>query len=217
MKSICKKCAKEFIPSKGLISYCSLTCRNSRTWTEDDKTKKSNSAKKSEKVKNVKKTIIYSNGRDLPKCYIAHRNCTYCNKLFISSRDKYLNQLSSTTCSDICYLKVKKLNYSGRKLLYNGLEFDSTWEVITAKLLDELNIKWVKNPLINYTDKQGICRRYYPDFYLPLYNVYIDPKNIICIQKQIDKLDIVSKDIHLVYGHIDMIKEYIKRLISSTE
>lgn len=27
---ICKKCEKEFAPSKGLIAYCSLSCRNSK-------------------------------------------------------------------------------------------------------------------------------------------------------------------------------------------
>jgi len=48
---LCKKCGKEFEPIKGLISYCSLECRNSRDWTEEDKKKKSVSAKNSEKLK----------------------------------------------------------------------------------------------------------------------------------------------------------------------
>ena len=47
----CKKCNKEFEPSKGLISYCSLECRNSRVWSEEDKLKKSESAKNSDKLK----------------------------------------------------------------------------------------------------------------------------------------------------------------------
>jgi hypothetical protein len=52
----CKKCGSEFEPKKGLKNYCSLKCRNSRTWTEEDKIKKSESAKKSEKVmKQIKK------------------------------------------------------------------------------------------------------------------------------------------------------------------
>jgi Zn finger protein HypA/HybF involved in hydrogenase expression len=46
----CKKCDKEFEPVKGLINYCSLECRNSRFWSEEDKNKKSISAKSSEKV-----------------------------------------------------------------------------------------------------------------------------------------------------------------------
>jgi len=42
MNKECKKCGKEFTPEKGLISYCSLQCRNSRTWSDEDKEKKSN-------------------------------------------------------------------------------------------------------------------------------------------------------------------------------
>jgi hypothetical protein len=49
----CKKCCKEFEPVKGLVNYCSLECRNSRFWSEEDKKKKSISAKSSEKVKIV--------------------------------------------------------------------------------------------------------------------------------------------------------------------
>ena len=46
----CKKCGKEFEPVKGLVNYCSLECRNSRSWSGEDKKKKSISAKSSEKV-----------------------------------------------------------------------------------------------------------------------------------------------------------------------
>lgn len=47
----CQKCGNEFVPQKGLINYCSLSCRNSRNWTKKDNKKKSISAKKSKKVK----------------------------------------------------------------------------------------------------------------------------------------------------------------------
>ncbi len=52
----CKKCDKEFEPQKGLLNYCSIKCRNSRTWSNEDKIKKSVSAKKSEKVKTANST-----------------------------------------------------------------------------------------------------------------------------------------------------------------
>ena len=51
----CKKCNKEFSPTKGLINYCSLECRNSRVWSDEDKQKKSISAKNSEKLKESNK------------------------------------------------------------------------------------------------------------------------------------------------------------------
>lgn len=47
----CNKCEVDFEPQKGLVNFCSIECRNSRTWSDDDKLKKSESAKNSEKVK----------------------------------------------------------------------------------------------------------------------------------------------------------------------
>lgn len=47
---LCKKCENEFEPKKGLLNYCSLKCRNSRTWTEADNLKKSLIAKNSIKL-----------------------------------------------------------------------------------------------------------------------------------------------------------------------
>lgn len=45
MTNQCKKCKKLFVPQSGLKSYCSLACRNSRTFSEETKMKKSTSAK----------------------------------------------------------------------------------------------------------------------------------------------------------------------------
>lgn len=36
----CKKCDKRFTPSKGLINFCSLQCRNSRIFSEETNNKK---------------------------------------------------------------------------------------------------------------------------------------------------------------------------------
>ena len=42
----CKKCSKEFQPSKGLINYCSMSCRNSRKRPESVRRKISEGVKK---------------------------------------------------------------------------------------------------------------------------------------------------------------------------
>jgi 5-methylcytosine-specific restriction endonuclease McrA len=42
---ICDKCQKQFEPSKGLVKYCSLTCRNSRSFSPETNSKKSSSQK----------------------------------------------------------------------------------------------------------------------------------------------------------------------------
>jgi hypothetical protein len=47
----CNKCGNEFEPSKGLVSYCSLKCRNSRERSDDIKKKISDSLLVSQKAK----------------------------------------------------------------------------------------------------------------------------------------------------------------------
>lgn len=69
---------------------------------------------------------------------------------------------------------------------YNGIWFDSTWEVRVAKSLDENNIKWERPKIgFQWTDEG---RKYYPDFYLPDYNVYLDPKNPYLQQQDKQKI-----------------------------
>lgn len=55
---------------------------------------------------------------------------------------------------------------------------DSTWEVACAVRLDELGIRWIRNPnlKLKYTTRGRRARNYIPDFYLPDYDVYIEVK-----------------------------------------
>jgi 5-methylcytosine-specific restriction endonuclease McrA len=55
----CKKCGLEFVPQKGLKSYCSLSCRNSRKMTEEIKKKISEGVMK-HIDKNGKNIFLYT-------------------------------------------------------------------------------------------------------------------------------------------------------------
>lgn len=66
---------------------------------------------------------------------------------------------------------------------------ESSYEVKTAKLLDELNIEWVKVRMGYVWDDNGKQRRYIPDFYLPKYDVFLDPKNDYLIKKDKRKIE----------------------------
>lgn len=70
----CKKCGKDFEPQKGLKSYCSLACRNSRNHTNETKSKISKSILTSDKfwksVENTKKWFDYKeNGKKIQKTW----------------------------------------------------------------------------------------------------------------------------------------------------
>jgi len=49
----CKKCGNDFTPSKGLISYCSLSCRNSKKHSKATRRKISKGVKKAHKEKEI--------------------------------------------------------------------------------------------------------------------------------------------------------------------
>jgi hypothetical protein len=80
-------------------------------------------------------------------------------------------------------IKKKKTKLWSKPSIYKTLDgkqvqMDSTWEVIMAMRLDELNIKWERdeNMKLPYLSKAGRKRNYIPDFYLPAYDVYIEVK-----------------------------------------
>ena len=91
---------------------------------------------------------------------------------------------------------------------------DSSWEVALAKWMDEKGIIWDrsrKRYMFWWTDQTGKKRRYYPDFYLPKYNVYADPKNKYKLSNDQYKLNCVIKEnnITLFYGELNDIKKNI--------
>ena len=73
------------------------------------------------------------------------------------------------------------------------VKLDSFWEESLAKRLDLLNIEWIRpdEPII-WKDKNGQDHNYFPDFYLPKYNLFLDPKNSYARANQKEKLDILT-------------------------
>lgn len=52
----------------------------------------------------------------------------------------------------------------------------STWEVKYAEYLNARNIAWVNSYVIEYVDDLGLKHKYFPDFYLPVEDTYIEVK-----------------------------------------
>lgn len=93
---------------------------------------------------------------------------------------------------------------------------ESTWEYILAKELDKNKIKWKRPEPISYIDMSAKERKYYPDFLLEDFNIYLDPKNPF-LQK-VDKEKIKSvrnqKNIKiLILNKEQLIWQEIKKLI----
>lgn len=90
--------------------------------------------------------------------------------------------------------------HTSRSISYNGVQLDSSYEEEFAKDLDKNNIKWVRPDPFKYV-LNGEEHRYYPDFFLPEKNIYVDTKNDYLINhinprygiSDIEKIQLVSK------------------------
>ena len=92
-------------------------------------------------------------------------------------------------------------NVNGRvkRIQYKDIWLDSSWEVEVAKALDENNISWYRpNKGFKY-EWNNSMHIYYPDFYLPSYNIYIEVKGFERERDRIkykilDNLIVIRKD-----------------------
>jgi hypothetical protein len=79
-----------------------------------------------------------------------------------------------------------------KKIVYNNIKFDSSWEVKYAQWLDENNIRWERcNKRFPYIF-EGVKKHYIPDFYLPHTDEYVEIKGMI-LEKDYAKWEQFSK------------------------
>lgn len=222
----CLNCKKSIDNKKKFCSSsCSATYNNKlrAKRSEESRLNTSTAMKNSQKAKNsclpenIKKRTEKSNQTRLLNGTSAKKEkeliCTICKKKFLSIKKP--SGHFPTLCSDECYLKMKKSNSTGiKRHHYKGLQFDSKWEIKIAEYLDEKNIIWIQpKTAIEWIDKRNKKRKYFPDFYLPDYNLYLDPKNPFIIQLQQEKLSYISTRINLFYGNLSEILNKIKNLV----
>lgn len=81
-----------------------------------------------------------------------------------------------------------------KSYIYKGVNFISSYELKVAQELDNHNIQWEKPKKINYIDNTGKNHTYLADFYLPCFDVYLDPKNDYLINNINPTLGYSDKD-----------------------
>lgn len=92
---------------------------------------------------------------------------------------------------------AKKNNFGGwhssKRINYNGITLDSSYELLLAQDLDKNNIKWERPKPILYKLRNEE-HRYYPDFYLSELNIYVDTKNDYLINNINPRFGITDKE-----------------------
>ena len=99
--------------------------------------------------------------------------------------------------------------YQNKKVL-----LESSWELELAESLTNSNVEWIRPKFIKWIDLEGTTRRYFPDFYLPKYDIYLDPKNpyAMTLGNSEEKMLAISKKVNIIYGDLIMLKEEINKL-----
>lgn len=73
------------------------------------------------------------------------------------------------------------------------VNLDSSYERRVAKFLDEHDIEWSRPQPLIWIDHQGTQHHYFPDFYIPSKDLYLDPKNPYCFEAQKEKIEYVRR------------------------
>lgn len=213
---VCPKCGTSH---SNTGKFCSRKCANSRVFSKDSIEKKRTANKnyytalsddlKRKRIEHLQEINPSIAVGPFTKIKLSH--CSHCGKEYWMNN---ANGGFSTTCSDECFLAVKRKNRAGSKTIYNGEVYDSKWESTLAEWFDDTNIIYIRpKQSIPWIDSTGKQRKYFPDFYLPTIDLYVDPKNKFCIRDQKEKLDYVSQTINLVYGEVEFIKETITSMM----
>jgi hypothetical protein len=100
-----------------------------------------------------------------------------------------------------------KNNVVGRvkNIEYNGVKLKGSWELIVVKWFDENDIEWEHETKYFEYEWEG-SRRYYPDFYLPKFNLFIEVKGYET-ERDGEKWKSVPNLIVLKKNEIDLIKK----------
>ena len=103
------------------------------------------------------------------------------------------SELTKSKLSQVAFARGFGGKNYRKTFYYNGAVLESSYELEVAKQLDNNNVKWERPSRLYWTDDTGVRRHYTPDFYLPEYNVYLDPKNNYLITKDKRKILLCSQ------------------------
>lgn len=93
----------------------------------------------------------------------------------------------------------------------NEVTLQSSYELLCSEILDHLQIKWIRPKSLKYDGK-----RYFPDFYLPEHDLYLDPKNEYLAKQDAKKIACVCEqnDVQVIILTKDLLnEEYITTLV----
>lgn len=198
IKNYCIDCNKPIAKRSVRCPKCNMILRY---LNDDIKNKISATLKKTRPLRHIiiickfckrKKRLIYQNRNNefcSPNCATrfswTQKKYRKFHLLRLNKIHKKLAKTQRRTCISVFY---KQKN---GKIIILG----SSWELALAKRLDILHILWKRPKPIQWIDNTQKVHYYFPDFYLPKYKLYLDPKSNFIRKLQRKKLRILRKTI----------------------
>lgn len=150
--------------------------------------------------------------------YVKGEIKSWCDGLTKDSDDrikKYASKISETISNKIGNSEWH--NQYGIRIEYKDTILDSYWELEFAMFMDKHNIKWDRNnitPFIYVFENSE--HRYFPDFYLLDYDLYIEIKGY-CTEKDKAKWDQFDKklDIYFLRDLKELDIDYFKHIVDN--
>ena len=207
-KKTCLTCETEHANPRFCSKSCAAKFNNKRRFMSDESRGKIRQSvlstlhlRKSRKGEKRERHLF-------PRTAIKRKNCTCCKREFWSTRTYNSHKI---TCSPECARKNQTYRKIVTEYFHDGetLLLESSWELKIAEWLDKIKLNWTRPNHIKWVDSKGKERKYFPDFYILNYDLYLDPKNTYQINVQKEKLLIVSNKVNLVYGNVEYIKNYV--------
>lgn len=196
----CKYCDREYEKPLSIFSH-ERFCKNNpnrqsgRVWTAADRENQSKIMK--EVAKTCKKKIWTEEERKIQSEKSKLINLNYWtpeNRKLQSERMKLLVSKSPDSYS------INNVSGRVKMIEYNGSTFKGNWERDVAIYLDKHNINWTNktNPIKYFWEENNSYHSYFPDFYLPDLDLYIEVKGYErerdrCKWKVLDNLLVLKK------------------------
>jgi len=138
-------------------------------------------------------------------------------RMKIQAQKNLINHPESYSSNNICG--------RSKKTMYNGVWMHSSWELLFAKWLDSNNISWNRKIAPFSYEWKGSIRKYFPDFYISVLDVYVEVKgyqterdiakwsavpNLIAItEKDIRSIKKGTYSVSDFYGKVSQVEESI--------
>lgn len=202
----CEHCGKVLTKKYGSGRFCSRSCAASRPKRKETRALISSSILKTINERNLREVYRLAAIRKALKYGHTLHNvpeegrCVVCGAV-TKKRNGVLNKTCSASCYRVLQSQIAKsfglggLSTSssyGKRGTYKGIHCDSTYELAFLVYCLDHNIAIVRNQRGFPYQYQGKTHKYYPDFYLPELDLYVETK---------------GRDIGPVYEKIQGLKE----------